>query len=48
MQPGGEKIGTRERIAKMLEKLSIEHVTVDSTKFPDMVKEHEFEHIRTE
>ena len=37
-----------ERIAKMLEKLSVEHVTVNSTKFPDIVKEHGFEHVRTE
>jgi len=38
----------KERISKMLERLSSESIDAHSEKLPEIVREHGFEHIRTE
>ncbi len=38
----------KERIAEIYERLSKENIDMHSEKFPSIVREHGFEHVRTE
>ena len=37
-----------QKLAKMLEELSSEHISTDSDRFGSVVKKHGFEHVRTD
>ncbi len=38
----------KDRIAELFDRISRESIDINSEKFPEIVKEHGFEHIRTE
>jgi hypothetical protein len=38
----------KDRITELFDRISRESIDINSEKFPEIVKEHGFEHIRTE